>query len=99
MILRRIGVLSMAKIWGAMYCALGLIFGAIIAIFAVMGSTFAQQAASGSTPKFVTALFGVGAVVFVPLLYGFFGFLMGLVGAAIYNGLAALIGGIELDLR
>lgn len=97
MILRRIGVLSLAKIWGAMYCALGLIFGAIIAIFAVMGSAIAP--ASASTPRFVTALFGVGAVVFLPLLYGFFGFIIGLLGAAIYNGLAALIGGIELDLR
>jgi len=87
----------MAKIWGAMYCALGLIFGAVIAIVSAMGSAFAP--ASGSTPRFVTALFGVGAVVFVPLLYGFFGFIMGLLGAAIYNGLAALIGGVELDLR
>ncbi len=98
MILRRVGVLSMAKIWGAMYGALGLIFGVIFAIFAVMGSALGAGA-SGSTPRFFQALFGVGAVVFVPLLYGFLGFVMGLVGAAIYNWLAALIGGIELDLR
>ncbi|MBK7643659.1 MAG: hypothetical protein IPJ19_11540 [Planctomycetes bacterium] len=37
------------------------------------------------------------AIVFLPLLYGFLGFLSGVLGAALYNLLAPIVGGIELE--
>jgi hypothetical protein len=38
-------------------------------------------------------------VVIFPVLYGVMGFLMTLILAWLYNGLAQLVGGIEIDLR
>jgi len=44
-------------------------------------------------------MFGVGALVFMPVFYGVLGFVAGAVGAVIYNMFAGLVGGIELDLE
>ncbi len=39
------------------------------------------------------------AVVFLPVTYGIMGFVMTLIMAALYNALAKLVGGVEIDLR
>jgi hypothetical protein len=44
-------------------------------------------------------LFGVGAIVLLPIFYGLLGFVCALVGAALYNVVAKLTGGIELELE
>jgi hypothetical protein len=44
-------------------------------------------------------LFGVGSVVFLPIFYGILGFVFGLIGALFYNGIARLIGGVEIELE
>ncbi|HSL84069.1 MAG TPA: hypothetical protein VLF66_14955, partial [Thermoanaerobaculia bacterium] len=43
-------------------------------------------------------LFGVGAVVLLPIFYGLMGFLAGLLTAALYNLAARVVGGLELEL-
>jgi hypothetical protein len=97
MILRRIGVWSTARIVGAIYAALGLIFGLFFAMFSVIGGLAA--AASEDMPAMVGALFGVGAIVFLPLLYGCFGLIGGALSAAFYNLFSGMVGGIELELQ
>jgi hypothetical protein len=37
--------------------------------------------------------------VFAPVAYGIMGFVMTLIMAALYNALANLVGGVEIDLR
>ena len=49
-------------------------------------------------PAFIGAMFGVGAVIFLPIFYGVMGFIGGLIGALIYNVVAGMIGGVELDV-
>jgi hypothetical protein len=44
------------------------------------------------------AMFGVGAIIFFPILYGVLGFIGSLIGAGIYNLLAAMVGGVEIEL-
>jgi hypothetical protein len=44
-------------------------------------------------------VFGMAAVVFFPVLYGVAGFVTTLIAAWLYNGLAGLVGGVEIDLR
>ena len=44
------------------------------------------------------ALFGVGAIIFFPVLYGVLGFIGSLIVAAIYNVLASAVGGVEVEL-
>ena len=43
--------------------------------------------------------FGVGAIIFLSILYGGMGFIAALIGAYLYNGLAVWMGGIELELE
>jgi hypothetical protein len=95
-VVRRIGVLSLAKITGALYAILGLIIGACISLFAVLGSAFASKEAGLGG---MGMMFGVGAIVILPIFYGLIGFISSLIGAAIYNGLAGWLGGVELELQ
>ena len=96
-VVRRIGVLSVGKIGGLVYATLGLIGGAIFAAFALLGGLAAmgEDEAVGALGMF----FGVGAIVVVPICYGILGALMGMLMAAIYNLVAGVIGGVELDVE
>jgi hypothetical protein len=99
MIIRRIGVLSCAKIVGAIYAALGLIVGAVFALMAVLGPTLAAEAfdsmMGGAALGF---LFGIGGLIIMPVLYGVMGFIGGAISALVYNVVAGSIGGLELVL-
>jgi hypothetical protein len=45
------------------------------------------------------ALFGVGAIIALPIFYGVLGFLMTLLMAALFNLAARITGGVEVDVR
>src|SRR5476651_1076148 len=96
MVIKRLGPLSCAKIAGTLYAILGLFVGGLIALVSLVGG-FASAASRGGVPGF-GMFFGVGAVLLVPILYGCLGFVMALIGAALYNITAGLVGGIEIDL-
>jgi hypothetical protein len=87
--IRRIDVASCAQTLGALYALIGLIAGVFFSIAAIV-------TAAGKGPP---ALFGVFAVVILPLLYGFMGLLAGAIVAALYNLVASVVGGIKIDLR
>jgi hypothetical protein len=55
-------------------------------------------AGGSSNPIGALAGFGLAAVVVVPIIYGAFGFVGGLIGAVIYNVVAGIAGGIEVDV-
>jgi len=42
---------------------------------------------------------GVGAIIVAPIMYACFGFIGALIGAALYNVVAGIVGGIELDVE
>jgi hypothetical protein len=94
MIVRRVGPLSVAKVTGVIYALLGAIFGTIFALAAIAGSF----AAADQEATFLGPIFGVGAIVFLPLLYGCMGFVVTLIMAWLYNAVAGLVGGIEVDI-
>ncbi len=99
MIVRRIGVLSLGKIMGLLYGLLGLLIGAIVAVFSLFGAAIGSMTAQhGHAEPVIGALFGVGAVVFLPILYGIMGALAGFVTAALYNLVAGAVGGLRLDV-
>lgn len=97
MILKRIGVRSAAKVAAAWYAGLGLVAGFFMAAFALMGGLAAASQNEGSGA--VGALFGVGAIVLFPLLYGVIGLVFGALGAWIYNLISGAIGGLEIELE
>ena len=44
-------------------------------------------------------MFGMGAIVIMPIFYGCMGFIGGAIAAVIYNSLAGMMGGLELRLE
>lgn len=98
MFLKRIEPLSLAKVAVVLYGGFGLVIGLVVSAVAMLGFAFAPGG-EGAPPAFLAPLFGVGAIVFFPLLYGFFGGLAALIGAALYNLAARLTGGVRLTLE
>ena len=98
MTLKSVGVLSCAKVAGLLYGLMGLLFGALFSFLSVLGLAFgsAQGDAEGA---FLGLVFGVGAVILLPIFYGVLGFIATAIGAALYNLIAKMAGGIELELE
>ncbi len=97
MIVRRMGVFSVAKIMGLLHAIMGFIFGIFMSLFSLAMSSFARG--MGEESAAFGALFGVGAVIFLPIFYGVLGFLGGAVMTWLYNLIAGWVGGIEIDLE
>ena len=98
MIVRRVRPLSLGKMLGAMYVTLGLIAGLIISAVSVLGFAIGSVAAPDELGNMAGLLFGVGAVVFIPLVYGTLGFIGGLIAALVYNLIAGVVGGVEIEV-
>jgi MFS family permease len=102
MTIRRFGVLSVAKIYGLLMFLFGLIFGVIYGlILIVFGAAISamgpgRDAAAGGIG---TVAMGVGMMIGLPLFYGILGFIMGAIGALIYNAVAGIIGGVKFELE
>ena len=102
MTIRRFGVLSVAKMYGLLMFLFGLIFGVIYGlILIVFGAAISamgpgREAAAGGVS---TVVMGIGMMIGLPLFYGILGFIMGAIGALIYNGVAGIIGGVKFELE
>lgn len=95
MTITRVGPLSVAKVAGFLYAIIGLIVGAFISLFSMAGAF----AAGGDGAGAMGALFGVGAIVLLPIFYGCLGFVMTLIMAALFNVAVGIVGGVEIDAR
>lgn len=92
---KKIKAVSSGKMLGVMYGLMGLIFGSLISIITVLGSTLF---ASGDS-KIGGIVLGVGAVIFIPLIYSVFGFIFGIILGWFYNVAAKWVGGLEVEIR
>lgn len=93
MVVKSIGVVSAGRMYGAVMAAMGLLFGIGFALFSVIGAGLADTSDGG----LLGAALGVGAVIVLPIFYGVMGFVGGVIGAALYNLFAAMVGGVEID--
>jgi hypothetical protein len=96
--LRRVGVASVAKLFGVLNGAIGLIFGGIMSIAALFGAAIGAAADQGAG-AFIGMMFGIGAIILFPVMYGLMGFLMGALMGWLYNVAAGTIGGIEMEFE
>ena len=94
MVIRRIGPMSCARISGTLYAVVGLILGAMFSFVSLVGVFN-----TGVSEEALPAVFGVAAIIILPLVYGGLGFVATLIAAWLYNLLAGVVGGIELDLQ
>jgi hypothetical protein len=88
--------MSLAKVAAALYAMMGLLAGCIFSLITVLGGALAPNDAPGGV---FGMLFGVAAIVVLPIFYGVMGFVMSLIGAALYNVAASSLGGVEVDLQ
>ena len=98
MVLKSIGVMSAAKVVGVLYAVMGLLMGVMFgALFSLIPAMASPD--GGGVPGWMAPMFGFGAIVFMPIVYGIMGFVGGAIAALIYNALAGVIGGLELRLE
>jgi hypothetical protein len=91
---RRIGPGSAFKVGAAVYAMMGLILGFITASVSILVGTRVQGAEAGVFRMF----FGVGAIVFLPILYAVIGGVFSVLSALFYNLVADWLGGLEVEL-
>jgi hypothetical protein len=44
-------------------------------------------------------IFGLGAIILLPIFYGVCAFIGALIGAVVYNFAAGIVGGVEIDVQ
>jgi len=101
MTIRRFGVFSVAKMYGLLMLIFGLIIGIIYGLILILfGATISaaggRDAAMGGAS---TVVIGIAAMIGIPIFYGILGFIMGAIGALVYNALSGIIGGVKFDLE
>jgi len=101
MMVKRIGVLSLAKVQGVVMAAIGLIIGLIYGLFFIIfGAVMMSSGAKGSGSAAAGGLIGgLAMMIFIPVFYAVLGFALGALSAFIYNYAANAIGGLELELE
>lgn len=90
--IKKFGVMSLAKVMAALYAFMGFIFGAIITLFALFASGTEEAARMG-------AVFGIGAIIIFPVIYGIMGFIGGLLMGWMFNFVAPKVGGLTLHVE
>ncbi len=98
---RRVGVLSYAKMMAVTMAAFGLIFGVIYGlIFMVVGGAImaggGRDAGGAGVGSFAIGLI---MMVAIPVFYGILGFIVGLISGLVYNIASGIVGGLELELE
>lgn len=96
--IRRLDVLSVAKVVGTIGAAVGLIAGAFVSLFAMIGFGLAAGATDEPGAGLIGLLFGAGAIIILPIFYGVISFIGGAIEAFIYNLVAKYVGGIQIEL-
>lgn len=100
MVIKRVSPGSVAKVALVLYGLLGLIGGAIVALFSATLGSLASMGGGENRIGMLPGMFmGVGAIVIMPILYGVFGAIVAAISAVIYNIVAGWVGGIQIDVQ
>lgn len=94
MTIQSVGVMSVARIAAAIYGIFGLIAGVLFSLATVAGFGLSEEVSRQAA--WMGPLFGLGAIIAMPVLYFVLGFLGGLIGAWVFNNAAAAMGGLEI---
>jgi len=92
MVLRRVEPMSCAKVGGVLYALMGFLVGLCFTAFSMLGTS-----ALGDSAALLGPLFGVGAIIILPILYGVLGLIFMGIAGALYNAAAKVAGGIEFQ--
>ncbi|CAN5280174.1 MAG: hypothetical protein M3407_03075 [Acidobacteriota bacterium] len=100
---KRVGVLSLAKIQGLLMAVIGLIFGVFYGLFIMIFGAALMSASAGRDGGGAAMAGGIVgglmAMILIPIFYGVLGFVFGAISALIYNAAAGVIGGLEMEIE
>lgn len=99
MLIRRVGPISAAKVGGVLYGGLGLIIGACVSVVMMILGSAAAVSEDAPGGALIGMLFGAGAIIMMPIIYGIIGAIAMLISAAMYNLAAKIAGGIEIEVQ
>ncbi|MDQ3649389.1 MAG: hypothetical protein M3458_03740 [Acidobacteriota bacterium] len=99
MVVKRIGILSAAKISGITGAGIGLIFGLIYGLILMTVGAAMMTQNEGAMGAGVGIVGGLAMIILIPAFYGAFGFIFGAIYAVIYNIAAGFVGGMEMELE
>jgi hypothetical protein len=100
MVIKRVSPLSAGKIGGVLYALLGLVIGAVVSLVVMAAGGAASMASDDAGGgAMMGAMFGAGAIIVLPIVYGICGFIFTLISAVLYNIAAKMAGGIEVDVQ
>ncbi|HUR20368.1 MAG TPA: hypothetical protein VMZ90_06125 [Vicinamibacterales bacterium] len=97
MVITRVNALSVAKVAAVLYAGIGFLLGALFSLIGMVGVGAALSGQEGA--GFISALFGVGAIVIMPICYAIIGFIFSFIAASLFNVAAGMTGGIEVETR
>ena len=97
MVITRVNAFSVAKVAAVLYAGMGLLAGALFSLIGMVGVGAALAGTEGA--GFLSALFGVGAIIIMPICYGIIGFIFSFIAATLFNVAAGMTGGIEVETR
>jgi hypothetical protein len=95
MIVKSVGVGSVAKIYGAISAGIGLVIGVCFALASIVGAGLAES----DEMSVFGPLLGVGGVIALPIIYGVMGVIGGALGAVLYNVFAGMVGGVQVEVE
>jgi hypothetical protein len=82
--IRKFNIGQTAKVAAVLYALMGLVFVPVLLVMSMFG---AQETGVGA-----------GLTIAMPILYGVIGFIGTAIACALYNFVAKLVGGIEVEL-
>jgi hypothetical protein len=100
--IKRVGVLSLAKIFGLITLVIGIVIGVIYGlVIIIVGSALLTQAGGDAGPAAALGgvVGGIVAMILIPIMYGALGFVMGAVYALVFNVASGFLGGLELQVE
>ena len=88
---KRFGIVQTAKVVAALYFAVTVVIGVPLGLVLLLTGLFLGQGES--------ILSGLAAMFIMPVLYGVFAFIGGIIICFAYNFVARYTGGIEIELE
>lgn len=101
-ILKKIGPLSLAKIYGVMMFVMALLIAIPYGLFIIIWSVVGGTAAGGNEGLMLGgggAVMGILVMILMPIIYGLMGFVGGALTAFLYNIFAKFVGGVEVEVE
>ena len=97
--IQSIPVMPFAMMMGLISAAIGFIVGIFYAL--VFGAILAANIPSSAPINlgWLSVIFGVGAIIIMPIIFFVAGLIQGVIVAVLYNFLAPRIGGIKLHFK